>query len=357
MTLSAASYRLEPVSMSSLNRNMLIRPVLLAVACTLLALPVATNAQAYLPPAELAQRLGMDYTLEPSTGRLLLHRSDQTVIVLAPGIKRALVAESFVDLPEPGISTYAGSFVTPQSVADALAKLVPKPAAPKPGNWKVVVDAGHGGKDPGAIGPRGTQEKDTNLAIALKLRAALQGEGIEVVMTRATDVFVPLEERAEVCRRESPDAFVSIHANAAKSSSARGIETYYITHEIDDVARAANASLTPEGAEKFMGTSAAPSGAARQMLYAVLYEELRRESRLLATHIQDSLSDSLSASPDRGVRQANLHVLRGSISPAALVETEFLSNPSNEKLLSSSPFQEKVARAIAAGIVQYLSRQ
>jgi len=343
--------------MPNLNRNMRIRPVLLAIACALLALPIGANGQSYLLPGQLAQRLGMDYKLEHSTGRLLLLRSDETIIVLAPRTRRALVADEFVDLPEPGISTYAGALGTPASVADALAELLPQPKQPERGYWKVVVDPGHGGKDPGATGPRGTREKDTNLAIALKLRSELEAEGVEVVMTRSADVFVTLEGRAEICRRESPDAFISIHANAAPSSSAKGIETYYITHKIDDVERAGKASLTPEGIEKFMGAPAVPSGTTRQMLYTVLHEELRRESRQMATRIQESLCDSLDSSPDRGVKEANFHVLRGSICPAALVETEFLSNPSNEKLLSSPFFQQKVARAIAAGIIQHLNNQ
>ena len=344
--------------MPNLCKNMRIRPKLLATVCALLVLSALANGQPYVTPAELAQRLGMDYKLESSTGRLLLHRSNQTLIVLAPRMRRALVADSFVDLPEPGLAMYGGSLATPASVADNLAALMPKsPQIPKPEHWKVVIDPGHGGKDPGAIGPRGTTEKDTNLKIALRLRSALDSEGIQVVMTRDTDVFVTLGGRAEISRRESPDAFVSIHANAAESSRAKGIETYYITQKIDDLARADKASLTPEGIEKFMGTPAVPSGPANQMLYAVLYEELRRESRLLATYIQDSLADSLSPSPDRGVKEANFHVLLGSICPAALVETEFLSNPSIEKLLSSPHYQEKIARAIAAGIVRYLNSQ
>ena len=344
--------------MPNLYKNMWIRPKLLAIVCALLVLPAVANGQGYLTPAELAQRLGMDYKLESSTGRLLLHRSNQTLIVLAPRMRRALVADSFVDLPEPGLAMYGGSLATPASVADELAALMPRPPQiPKPEHWKVVIDPGHGGKDPGAIGPRGIKEKNINLEIAFRLRSTLESEGIQVVMTRDTDVFVTLEGRAEISRRESPDAFVSIHANAAKSSRAKGIETYYITQKIDDLARARKASLTPEGIEKFMGTPAVPSGPANQMLYAVLYEELRRESRLLATYIQDSLADSLFPSPDRGVKEKNLAVLRGSICPAALVEPEFLSNPSNEKLLSSPFFQEKVARAIAAGIVRYLNSQ
>ncbi len=335
---------------------MRVQTKLFIVAAFLSLIPAAMG-QPYLTPAQLATQLGLNYSLESTTGRLVLLRHDEPMVVLAPRMRRALVANQLHDLPEPGLNSYGGRVGIPPSVAEILSQALPKYHEPEPGQWKVVIDPGHGGKDPGAIGSRGTKEKDVNLYIAIRLRDALTRSGIEAVMTRETDVFIPLEERAQICRRQSPDAFVSIHANAAESVSATGIETFYITQEVDDVARSRTAWLPPEGTQKFLGTRTVSSGQTQEFLYTVLYEQLRRQSRLLALNIQGTLIDSLVLSPDRGVKEENFHVLRGAICPAALVETGFLSNPSTEKLLSSPYHRKKVADAIAAGIVRYFAQK
>lgn len=348
--------KLKSKAMPEQIKAIRVQAKLFIIAAFLSLMPAAAG-QPYLTPAEFAGQLGLGYRLESTTGRLVLLQRDEPIVVLAPRMARALVADQLRDLPEPGLNSYGGRLGIPPSVAETISQMLPKYHEPEPGQWKVLLDPGHGGKDPGAMGSRGTKEKNVNLDIAIRLRDALSRNGIEVVMTRETDVFIPLEQRTQICRRESPDAFISIHANAADSPSATGIETFYITQEIDDAVRARTAWLPPEGTERFLGTRTVSSGETREFLYTVLYEQLRRESRRLAHYIQDALLDSLTLSTDRGVKEDNFHVLRGAICPAALVETGFLSNPSTEKLLSSPYDRKKVADAIAAGIVQYFAQK
>lgn len=226
------------------------------------------------------------------------------------------------------------------------------------GPWRVVLDPGHGGRDPGARGPGGTREKEVVLRIARKIRDRLaEREGIEVSLTRDDDRFIPLEERSRIAVRRDADLFVSIHANSAPSSGVRGFETYFLgearTDEARRVAMRENAAIqyqedsdwSPEEQVEYILTSA------DQRLYA-------QESNYLAGHIQNRLRSRHPGS-DRGVKQAGFYVLMGSTAsmPSVLVEAGFLSNPASERYLASAEGQSEIARSVADAVEAYFEER
>ena len=171
----------------------------------------------------------------------------------------------------------------------------------------VVIDPGHGGPDTGAIGPTGVREADVTLEIGRMVQQALERQHVRVVLTRTTNTMVGLEDRPDIARREGGIVFVSIHANASQYASKRGTETYY---------------GTPESAS-------------------------------LAAAIQSEIVQALGE-PDRGVRPADFYVIANCPMPAVLIETAFISNPGEERLLRNPATQRRIAEAIVRAIVRYL---
>jgi N-acetylmuramoyl-L-alanine amidase len=183
-------------------------------------------------------------------------------------------------------------------------------------NYKVVLDAGHGGHDSGAIGPKGIQEKTIALAISLKVGNILTKNGVETVYTRESDVISwstnetkNLQQRCDISTAAKPDYFISIHVNSAEISSASGIETYY-------------KSLDAEG----------------QKLAKAVQVELIKET----------------GAKDRGIKTAGFYVLKYTNVTSILVETAFISNPEEEQLLTTQEYQNKLAKAISTGILKSL---
>lgn len=173
----------------------------------------------------------------------------------------------------------------------------------------LMIDAGHGGKDPGAVGPTGLQEKDVTLKLASKVGNLLTAQGVKIGYTRTTDVFVELDDRADMANKAEARFFLSIHINSASSATATGTETY----------------------------AYAPGG----------------QGEKLAKAVQSNLVANIKL-PDRGVKFANFAVLRETEMPAALTEVCFICNPNEEALLKDDTFLNKVALGIAKGIVSFL---
>ncbi|MEJ2198494.1 MAG: N-acetylmuramoyl-L-alanine amidase, partial [Desulfuromonadales bacterium] len=215
---------------------------------------------------------------------------------------------------------------------------------------RIVVDAGHGGKDPGAVGPNGVLEKDVTLRLAKELSKELVRQiGCEVILTRSTDVYLPLEERTAIANKVGADLFISLHANANKSRKAYGIETYYLNFSKNDKAAAV--------AARENGTSLKQVSDLELILFDLMANAKINESSRLATEIQKSLvhhiSKKYSNIRDLGVRQGPFYVLLGATMPSVLVETAFISHPREEKRLASSGYQKSAAQAIAAAIKEY----
>ncbi len=220
----------------------------------------------------------------------------------------------------------------------------------KPGIKRIVLDPGHGGRDPGAIGPNGLKEKDVVLKIARRLKETLQKRGYEVFLTRERDIYLPLEERTAIANTKDADLFVSIHANASIKRGARGIETYILGDPSDE-------ELMELAARE---NAIAPSKLSdlQIILFDLMLNARANESSRLAYHVQESLNDRLnrgkSSHRDRGLKQAPFIVLMGARMPAILAEVSFISNRAEERRLKSRTYQHKIASAIAEGLNNYI---
>jgi len=226
----------------------------------------------------------------------------------------------------------------------------PRPSEPEPAVRTVVIDPGHGGENPGARGPGGSLEKDVSLAIARQLRAELvNARGLSVFLTRDKDVDLELDDRTAIANNYKADLFVSIHANASRARGAKGSEVYFLSYQASDDDSRRTAQL--EGAAEPL-----PAGASSADLALILWDmaqaEHLEESSSLASRIQEELA-VVTGSEGRGVKQAPFRVLVGAAMPAVLVEVAFISNPEEEKLLTSEAYQAKVAASLARGIERF----
>ena len=208
----------------------------------------------------------------------------------------------------------------------------------------IVIDPGHGGKDPGAVSQT-RQEKQIVLSLSKTLRDILVKKGYNVRLTRETDVFIPLRKRTQFARNQKADLFISIHTNASISNQAAGIETYYLALASDESARI-TAMRENAGAEYNMKELDALVG-------RILKESKSTESRRLAEVIQAQLASGKQVK-NRGVKHAPFVVLIGTKVPAVLVEVGFISNPTEGKKLTTKAYQRQLATAIAKGIEQYI---
>jgi N-acetylmuramoyl-L-alanine amidase len=215
---------------------------------------------------------------------------------------------------------------------------------------RVVVDAGHGGRDTGAIGARGVREKDLALAIAKKVAARLKALGFQVVMTRTKDVFVSLDDRTRIANEARADLFVSIHCNAARRRRLEGVETWTLNVASN---RYAARLAAFENAEADRTVSDL-----RLILADLATKANASDARDLAQSVQSSLVRTLRSRVgpvrDHGVKQALFYVLLGTRMPSILVETGFISNPAEEARLKSGRFQDGTAEAIARGVKDFV---
>lgn len=249
--------------------------------------------------------------------------------------------------PPPQTSVADRAPVRPP-IAPAAEKRVPSSRSPR---RHVVIDAGHGGKDPGAIGPSGLVEKDLVLDIARRLRNLMQQDPQwRITLTRETDVFIPLEERPGLANARGADLFVSIHANAAERSDAHGIETYFLDFGSDEqsmrVAARENATTLSKVTDL------------QRILKDLSMTSKRNESSLLAGSVQRAMVRMPGIgkhSRDLGVKHAPFLVLMGAEMPAILVEIGFLSHPGEERKLSDTKYRDQTTRAILQGIKDYFA--
>jgi N-acetylmuramoyl-L-alanine amidase len=255
-------------------------------------------------------------------------------------------------------SPAAATAAPPPLVATARAA----PSAPTPpaggfsmarqlglGVSRIVIDPGHGGHDPGASG-KGATEAELVLDVALRLQKLLEKErGVEVILTRRTDAFVPLQERTAIANREGADLFLSIHANASVNEQARGIETYFLNF--------ANNLSAAAVAARENAASGQSMGALPDFVKAIALNNKLDESRELATLVQHEMVERLRALDegvkDLGVKQAPFLVLIGASMPSVLSEISFVTNADDVKLLKSGSYRQGVADALFAAIRTY----
>jgi N-acetylmuramoyl-L-alanine amidase len=216
---------------------------------------------------------------------------------------------------------------------------------------RIVLDPGHGGKDPGAVGPNGLKEKNVTLKIAkemyLALRAALP---CDVKLTRDQDVYLSLEQRTAIANAFDADLFVSIHVNANRSARAKGIETYYLDRASDRASRRLAARENASGE--------ADVAEIEHVLGDVLLTSKIRESRRLARAVQRALVSGIAkaygSARDLGVKRGPFYVLTGAVMPAVLVEASFITNPVESKRLRETAYLRATARAMAQGVEHFV---
>jgi N-acetylmuramoyl-L-alanine amidase len=253
-----------------------------------------------------------------------------------------------------------GASWTPQPAAAPLPEAPRAPAANRTGGFsiarqlglgisRVVIDAGHGGRDPGAR-VKGLNEADLTLDVATRLEKLLLAvPGVDVVMTRRTDVYIPLEERTAIANRAGADLFLSIHVNASRNTKARGIETYFLNFAPNPEAEAI-AARENAGSSKTMHHLP-------DIVKAIAMNNKIDESRDFASLIQASMIDRLKrANRDArslGVKQAPFVVLIGATMPSVLAEISFLTNRQEASLLRTAAYRQAIAEALFSGISKY----
>ena len=229
----------------------------------------------------------------------------------------------------------------------------PQPTQPRAKSFKtIVIDPGHGGKDPGARGQRGTEEKDITLKVALKLRDLLSKRpGVRVLMTRDRDEFVELEDRAKFANAQEADLFVSIHVNSHPQRSVKGIEIYHFGEAKDQRAL--------EVAARENGTPLNSTGVGWEYLVADLLTAKKIEASLeLAWTAKEAMVTNLNdhyALVDHGVKTAPFYVLRFTSMPSILAEIAYISNSAEEDLLRTGLFTTRVAEALMEGVNTFLA--
>jgi len=217
---------------------------------------------------------------------------------------------------------------------------------------KIVIDPGHGGHDTGTIGPNGLEEKDLVLEVGRRLGKLLETRlGAQVVYTRKDDTFIPLETRTAVANQARADLFVSIHANSSRDPAARGVETYYL-----------NFTSSPEALEVAARENAVSEKSIyelQDLVKKIALKEKIEESREFAGDVQQLLHSGLAVkSPairDRGVKKAPFIVLIGANMPSILAEISFVSNPTDERRLSTSEYRQRIAESLYRGIAKYVN--
>lgn len=247
------------------------------------------------------------------------------------------------------------SVTQPTEATDPSLPVTP-PSQPVPPPTKsfrtIVIDPGHGGRDPGARGLRGTEEKDITLKVGLKLRDLLSRQpGVRVMMTRDRDVFVELEDRAKYANNLEADLFVSIHVNSHPQRTVKGIEIYHFGEAKDQRAL--------EVAARENGTPLSSTGVGWEYLVADLLTTKKIEESLeLAWTTKEAMVAHMNghyATVDHGVKTAPFYVLRFTSMPSILAEIAYVSNPSEEGLLRTDTFVSRVAESLNDGVKAFLS--
>ena len=310
--------------------------------------------------------ISADLKRGPSGASLVFSSNSLRVERLALDAPRRIVLDFFFESPAdirvlpaptpPPAPAPAPAPVPGPAGKSPRAKTPVQPPARRGGKRLVVVDPGHGGKDPGATA-NGVREKDINLGIGLALEEVLRSRGFEVQMTRRTDVYLKLQERTDIANQANADVFVSVHANALPSlKNTAGFEIYLMALPTDKDALALAKIENREYVEEKSGSSAAVDRRT-ELLLRILGDMQQNNKISESTELAEALfkAGKLRGIPMKRVAQAPFFVLRGAGMPAVLLETGFVTNLNEAKLLAHPGYQRRIAEAMAEGIVNYLN--
>jgi N-acetylmuramoyl-L-alanine amidase len=269
---------------------------------------------------------------------------NQQEVVLSKSI---VMKDSLVVLPQD----FKEKVITPFDIKQVRRREVQYPLL---GIRQVIIDAGHGGKDPGAISRKGLQEKEVNLDVAKRVRKILEKNRIKVIMTRDTDNFISLSKRTEIASKTKAGLFVSIHANSNPHKNVQGIEIYTSKklNRFDKVEEQKQKNITFLFKNFNMDQRKKEVG---NIVLDMIAINKQPESNVLASSVATELS-RLTKARYLGNKQSRFFVLRNTLIPAILVEVGFLSNYKEEKLLQTSLYRQKIAEGIAKGILAYVKR-
>lgn len=288
-----------------------------------------------------------DYTIFPLTNPYRI-----VIDITGKGLLKKKSKESVSSVPSlPEPSPVPGAPVIPVIKGTSKAKATPVKKGPR--IRTIVIDAGHGGKDPGAMGKKKLKEKDMALKIVKRLKKELSKKvDAKIVLTRDRDVFIPLDERTAIANSKEADMFVSIHLNASPNRKASGVETYILGEPTDKEALRVSARENAASPEEM-------SDIVQFIVRDLEMTGTHNESVRLATLVQDSLSTNLkknySGVKSNGVKKALFYVLVRSNMPSILVETTFISNPRDEKRLKTDKYIDTIVAGISKGIVAYIN--
>jgi len=317
------------------------------------------NGTTYLSLVSLCDSRGIDWQYDTFTRAIALSKESHRINLMV-GEALALVDRREVYLKAP-VDIYEGMIVVPhkfkEEIVEELFKEKYPPAKailPIARIRKIVIDAGHGGNDPGAIGRSGLREKDVNLDIAKRLSRLLESSGVNVVLTRNSDRFISLDRRGAIANNSKADLFVSIHSNANRVRSLSGVEVYYVSPSVSDSKRALSSAKT---AALNLDSSffASHSLDLKAILWDMIYTNARGESIELSRYLCRWMRSNLEAKI-LGIKAARFQVLRDVRMPAVLIEVGFLSNINEERKLKNSYYRQKIAEGIADGIRDYAKK-
>ena len=258
---------------------------------------------------------------------------------------------------EPAAEPQTASAQTPAKENKDLKPAIVQPAPPVARKkMRIVVDPGHGGKDPGAI-RRGYREKTWNLAVAKEVAALLKKGGFEVRMTRENDKFIALSERSKIANNFKADLFVSVHTNASKNSRANGFQVYFRSEKATDKEAAEVAALENEALQY----EEVHYNFVDALLQSLAKNEYINESSKLAGYVRNAVYKQpgigIAVNRNSSVRQANFYVLKGVNSPAILIEMGYISSTKDRARLSQKVVQKRMAKAIYQGIYDYAKKE
>lgn len=297
---------------------------------------IQVKGRAYVDLANIGARFGMKaYWLSGNTTVRL--KSQWTTIDIDKNSRNLKINGLPVILGFPTEMSGGRLHISKADYQHVLQSILTPQAFGKPPNLKrIVIDAGHGGHDSGARNDAyGLQEKDLTLDVSRRLKQMLERAGYEVVMTRDSDIYIPLKQRPDVANRANADLFLSLHFNAAGSATAHGFESF---------------ALTPQ----YQASSKFPKPESRDN---VAYEGNKQDpwNALISYHVQRSLVKRLGG-PDRGLKRARFLVLKHLDCPGVLVELGFVTNPSTAQKLRTATFRQTLAQSLFEGINDYQKR-
>ena len=332
-------------------RNILIALLLVStISCA------STSGNVGFTRVSSSEYVGLESFCKKNSFEYSFDTLDEIVKIYSPGKDIKLLLGSFVAsyngtifyLKKPPIYS-KGKIFLPRQLQEAVSTSRLVSFKPLISIKTVVIDPGHGGKDPGAISSRGLKEKIVNLTIAKYLKEELEAKGFKVMMTRTKDIFLTLRQRVEFARKHNADLFVSVHANSNNSKKVSGTEVYYLT---PSKVNSRERSIKLAKSENFAGRDIPPE------VEAILWDLLITKNYSFSIEFSNTL---YLAFKNLGFKvrppvKAPFYVLKYAYVPSVLVETGYLSNIYEEKALRKKHYQKQIAQAIALGISSLQTR-